>query len=128
MFSNSPMLAILRGVRKQKAFDKDSEIACHVVEGQEGKEISLAENEMRMAMHPADQFEAFKSLAHEGKGAKDIAARFGVTPTLVRQRLKLACVSPKFMQIYRDGQMSFDQLMAFRETKVYQYRAIVQGN
>ena len=50
------------------------------------------------------------------------------SPTLVRQRLKLACVSPKFMQIYRDGQMSFDQLMAFRETKVYQYRAIVQGN
>jgi hypothetical protein len=43
MFSNLPMLAILRGVRKQKAFDKDSEIACHVVEGQEGKEISLAE-------------------------------------------------------------------------------------
>ena len=32
------------------------------------------------------------------------------------------------MQIYRDGQMSLDQLMAFRETKVYQYRAIVQGN
>jgi ParB family chromosome partitioning protein len=83
---------------------------------------------MRMAMHPADQFEAFKSLADEGRGTEDIAARFGVTPTLVRQRLKLACVSPKFMQIYRDGQMSFDQLMAFRETKVYQYRAIVQGN
>jgi ParB family transcriptional regulator, chromosome partitioning protein len=98
MFSNLPMLAILRGVRKQKAFDKDSEIACHVVEGQEGKEISLAENEMRMAMHPADQFEAFKSLADEGQGAEDIAARFGLTPTLVRQRLKLACVSPKFMQ------------------------------
>ncbi len=98
MFSNLPMLAILRGVRKQKAFDKDSEIACHVVERQEGKEISLAENEMRMAMHPADQFEAVKSLADEGKGAEDIAARFGVTPTLVRQRLKLVCVSPKFMK------------------------------
>ena len=73
MFSNLPMLAILRGVRKQKAFDKDSEIACHVVEGQEGKEISLAENELRMPMHPADQFEAFKALADEGKGAEDIA-------------------------------------------------------
>jgi ParB family transcriptional regulator, chromosome partitioning protein len=128
MFSSLPMVAISRDLRKQKAFDKDLEIACHVVEGQEGKEISLAENELRLAMHPADQFEALKSLAAEGKGAEDIAARFGVTPTLVRQRLKLACVSPKFMQIYRDGQMSFDQLMAFRETKVYQYRAIVQGN
>ena len=60
MFSNLPMLAILRGVRKQKAFDKDSEIACHVVEGQEGKEISLAENEMRMAMHSGRPVRGFQ--------------------------------------------------------------------
>ena len=84
MFSNLPMLAILRGVRKQKAFDKDSEIACHVVEGQEGKEISLAENEMRLPMHPADQFDAFKKLADDGKGREEIAARFGTTPKISR--------------------------------------------
>ena len=111
---------------KRKEIKKTEPVRCVHDIAHNAHEISLAENEMRM--HPADQFEAFKSLADEGKGAEDIAARFGVTPTLVRQRLKLACVSPKFMQIYRDGQMSFDQLMAFRKTKVYQYRAIVQGN
>jgi ParB family transcriptional regulator, chromosome partitioning protein len=74
-------------------------------------------------------FSASNRAGHRSRrDVPSIAARFGVTPTLVRQRLNLACVSPKFMQIYRDGRMSFDQLMAFRETKVYQYRAIAQGN
>jgi len=69
-------------------------------------------------MHPADQFEAFKKLAEErGFGAEEIAARFGVTPHVVRQRLRLGAVSPKLMQIYRDGDLALDQLMAFAITE-----------
>ena len=70
---------------------------------EDAAEISLAENEMRQAMHPADQFEAFKALIDAGHGTEDVAARFGVTPTVVRQRLKLAAVSPKLMALYREG-------------------------
>ena len=47
-------LTALKLLVKQKAFDKDSEIACNVIDHTDGKEISLAENEMRTAMHPAD--------------------------------------------------------------------------
>ena len=108
--------AALKLLVKHKLYDKDAEIACNVIDHPDGKEISLAENEMCIAMHPADQFEAFKALADEGKGTEEIAGRFGVTPTLVRQRLKRACVSPKLMQVYRDGEMSLDQLMAFTLT------------
>ena len=69
-------------------------------------------------MHPADQFEAFKKLADErGFGAEEIAARFGVTPHVVRQRLRLGAVSPKLMQVYRDGDLALDQLMAFAITE-----------
>lgn len=69
-------------------------------------------------MHPADQFEAFKKLAEErGFGAEEIAARFGVTPHVVRQRLRLGAVSPKLMQVYRDGDLGLDQLMAFAITE-----------
>jgi len=65
-------------------------------------------------MHPADQFEAFKKLAEErGFGAEEIAARFGVTPHVVRQRLRLGAVSPRLMQAYRDGELTLEQLMAF---------------
>ena len=59
-------------------------------------------------MHPADQFEAFKKLADErGFGAEDIAARFGVTPHVVRQRLRLSAVSPRLIEAYRNGEMGF---------------------
>jgi ParB family transcriptional regulator, chromosome partitioning protein len=69
-------------------------------------------------MHPADQFEAFKKLAEErGFGAEEIAARFGVTPHVVRQRLRLGSVSPKLMQVYRDGGLTLEQLMAFAITE-----------
>jgi ParB family chromosome partitioning protein len=69
-------------------------------------------------MHPADQFEAFKKLAEErGLGAEEIAARFGVTPHVVRQRLRLGALSPKLMQIYRNGDLALDQLMAFAITE-----------
>jgi ParB family chromosome partitioning protein len=68
---------------------------------------------MRQAMHPADQFEAFKALIDSGHGIEDVAARFGVAPTVVRQRLKLAAVSPMLMVLYRKASMSLDQMMAF---------------
>jgi ParB family chromosome partitioning protein len=46
-------------------------------------------------------------------GAEEIAARFGVTPRILRQRLRLVAVSPKLMQVYRDGGLTLDQLSAF---------------
>jgi ParB family chromosome partitioning protein len=68
-------------------------------------------------MHPADQFEAFRELAeHRGWGAEEIAARFGVTAHVVKQRMRLGAVNPKLMQVYRDGDLTLDQLMAFAVT------------
>ena len=106
-------LAALKYLAKQKKIAADYGVACEVREGADATEISLAENEMREAMHPADQFEAFKKLAEDGKGEEEIAARFGVTPHTVRQRLKLAVVSPKLIAAYRKGAMTLDCLMAF---------------
>ncbi|MCQ8811537.1 chromosome partitioning protein ParB, partial [Escherichia coli] len=57
-------------------------------------EDSMAENAMREALHPLDQFRAFKALADAGMPPADIAARFFVTETIVRQRLRLAGISP----------------------------------
>jgi ParB family chromosome partitioning protein len=105
--------AALKLLAKRKAIRKDAPIGCNVLASEDATEISLAENEMRQAMHPADQFEAFKALIDAGHGAEDVAARFGVTPTVVRQRLKLAAVSPVLMNLYREAEMTLDQLMAF---------------
>ena len=77
-------------------------------------------------MHPADQFEAFKKLADErGFGAEEIAARFGVTAQVVRQRLRLGAVSPKLMQVYRDGELTLDQLTAFALTEDHARQEVV---
>jgi ParB family transcriptional regulator, chromosome partitioning protein len=46
----------------------------------------------------------FKKLADErGASAEDIAARFGATAHVVRQRLRLATISPKLMQLRSGG-------------------------
>ncbi len=104
---------LLKLLAKQKALAKDAPIPCNVLDGESDTEISLAENEMRLAMHPADQCAAFRKLIDEGMGLEEVAARFGVTPTLVRQRLKLAGVSPVLMALYREGALTLDQMMAF---------------
>src|SRR6185312_1284858 len=67
-------------------------------------------------MHPADEFEAFRQLIVAGQGIEDVAARFGVTPLVVQRRLKLANVSPKFITLYREGEMTLEHLMAFAVT------------
>jgi len=55
-------------------------------------EMSLAENTIRLAMHPATSFEAFAALIDQGESAADVASRFGVEESLVLKRMKLACV------------------------------------
>ena len=103
---------LLRAKRKQ--ITKTEPVRCLIDTEHNAFEISLAENAVRSDMHPADQFEAFFALhAEHGMNAEDIAARFGVTPAVVRLRLKLAAVSPKLIQVYRDGDMNLDQLTAF---------------
>ena len=111
-------LAALKHLAKTEKQDEDkSQIPCSVIEGDEdAHEISLSEIEMRAAMHPADQFEAFRKLADEGQGSDTIAAKFGVTPRVVEQRLKLAVVSPKLIKAYRDEGMTLEHLMAFMLT------------
>jgi ParB family chromosome partitioning protein len=98
-------LAALNRLAKAKLIPADWGVPCNEIEIEgdiPSEEISLAGNEMRAAMHPADKFEAFKKLADEGQGRATIAAKFGVTPRVVEQRLKLAVVSPKLMKAFRN--------------------------
>jgi ParB family chromosome partitioning protein len=102
---------------KRKEIKPDEPVRCILDTEHSATEISLAENAIRCDMHPADQYEAFAKLHNEdGMSAEDIAARFGVTAAVVRQRLKLGAVSPKLMTLYRKGDMNLDQLSAFAIT------------
>ena len=102
---------------KRKEIKKDEPIPCILDTEHNAVEISLAENAIRNNMHPADEYEAFALLHEQEKmTAEDIAARFGVTAAVVRQRLKLGAVSPALLTLYRAGDMNLDQLTAFTIT------------
>jgi ParB family chromosome partitioning protein len=77
---------------------------------------SLAENTQREALHPLDQFQAFQALREKGRSEDEIAAAFFVTPAVVRQRLKLASVSPRLLDTYAEDGMRLEQVMAFTVT------------
>ena len=109
-------LAALKRLAKENLIQMDYPVPCNVLGTENGAEISLAENVVRQAMHPADQFEAFAALAEQGNDAEEIAARFGVSSAHVRKMLRLASVSPALMTVYREGGMTLEQLMAFTVT------------
>jgi ParB family transcriptional regulator, chromosome partitioning protein len=104
---------------KQKRLAKTAPVPCIVCEtGGEisAEEDSLAENVHRVALHPLDQFRAFQTLREQKLSEVDIAAIFFVSPQVVKQRLRLAAVSPKLLDVYADDGMSLEQLMAFSVT------------
>ena len=101
---------------KQKRMAKTQAVPCVVRTDGLAEEDSLAENVQRVALHPLDQFRAFQTLRDQGLGEEDIAARFFVSPAVVKQRLKLAAVSPRLLDLYAEDAMTLEQLMAFTVT------------
>jgi ParB family chromosome partitioning protein len=106
-------LAALKLLAKRKKLDRDHRVSCLVVHADDAVEVSLAENFVRLPLHPADQCDAFAALCRDGKSADEIASRFGITVRFVQQRLKLAAVSPQLIAEYRAGAMTLEQLTAF---------------
>lgn len=88
-------------------------VPCLVVEDHRAYEASLAENTIRQAMHPADEFEAFRTLIDgQGLAIAELAERFGKATRYVEQRLRLGNVAPKLLDEYRAGNANLDQMMA----------------
>ena len=101
---------------KQKRLAKTAPVPCVVREGGIAEEDSLAENVQRAPLHPLDQFRAFQALREKGQSEEEIAAAFFVGVNVVKQRLRLAAVSEKLLDVYAEDGMSLDQLMAFTVT------------
>lgn len=102
---------------KAKRLAKTAPVPCIVKEDGIAEEDSLAENTQREALHPVDQFRAFKTLIDKGLTEEEIAARFFVAPPVVKQRLRLAAVSETLIDAYVAEEMTLEQLMAFTVTE-----------
>ena len=101
---------------KQKRLAKTAPVPCVVRDPSTqilAEDDSLAENTQRVALHPLDQFRAFLDMRNKGMTEEEIAAAFFTTVQVVRQRLRLATVSPVLLDIYAEDGMTLEMLMAF---------------
>ena len=101
---------------KQKRLAKTAPIPCVIRLDGIAEEDSLAENVQRAPLHPLDQFRAFLAMREKGQSEEEIAAAFFVSVAVVKQRLRLASVSPKLLDVYAEDDLTLDQLMAFTVT------------
>ena len=101
---------------KQKRMTKTQLVPCVIRDDGLAEDDSLAENDERVGLHPLDQFRTFKLLRDGGMSEDDIAARHFVSSAIVKQRLRLASVSPKLHEVYAEDGMTLEQLMAFSVT------------
>jgi ParB family chromosome partitioning protein len=97
-------------------YNKEQEINCRLVNEEEARAMSLAENSGREAMHPADLVVAYRDLTFAGKSPDEIAPLFGVSPLTVKRYLKLAHVSPMILALYADDEIDFEQISALALT------------
>ena len=98
---------------KQNVLPKTTMLPCLVRDAENATELSLSENVLRQAMHPADEFAAFQAMIDDGLTQADIAAHFGISIRRVRLRLRLAGVAPALIAHYRAGSLTLDDMMAF---------------
>lgn len=106
-------LQAIHSLQEEGKLPQDYTVPCQVVTEESAPEMSLAENVVRLAMHPADQFEAFAELIGKGHTAAEVAVRFGIEESLVHKRMKLAHIAPELFQKYRDDELTLECLMAF---------------
>ena len=110
-------LAAMKALAEDGTIDADHPVPCLVAaDPAMAGELSLAENIVRIAMHPADQVIAFSKLADAGLSVGSIAARFGTSERLVEQRLRLGNVAPDLLDAYRADEIDLEVLKAFSVT------------
>ena len=109
-------LAALKALAENGTLHADHPVPCKIAPNGNAGELSLAENVVRIAMHPADQVVAFAALAGAGVTVSAIAARFGVSERTVEQRLRLGNAAPELLDAYRAETIDLETLMAFAVT------------
>jgi ParB family transcriptional regulator, chromosome partitioning protein len=103
-------------------------IPCLEIETGNAVQASMAENFIREAMHPYDEFMAFRSLHDEGKTIDAIADAFSVTVSVIERRLKLLTAAPALLLLYKAQEISTEQLVALCATDSHELQCAVWEN
>ena len=100
-------LRALEGLRDAGEIPDTYPVPVHEIGLGVAQEAALAANIVRVPLHEADQYEAFKSLADEGLTEAAIASRFAIDTKRVRRILALGRLSPMILQAWRDGRLGY---------------------
>ncbi len=106
-------LKILQKLAAEGVIDADHPVPCLVKKPATAIEVSLIENTIRAAMHPADEFVAMAALVDAGEAIEAVATRFGVSERHVKQRLRLGKLAPELLDAFRAGDISLEVVTAF---------------
>ncbi|SHO65853.1 chromosome partitioning protein, ParB family [Pseudoxanthobacter soli DSM 19599] len=120
-------LAALRRLQGEQRLYQDEAAPCVLQSQQLAGEISLAANVMRLPLHPADQYEAFRALADDGQSEADIAARFGLDTRAVRRTLALGRLHPVVLDGWRAGRIDAAEAQLFTLARDQGHQAEVYG-
>ncbi|WP_234833333.1 ParB/RepB/Spo0J family partition protein [Sinorhizobium meliloti] len=113
VIAGSRRFAALTLLAKQGRIDKSALVPCNVRSGDDNDtEISLAENTQREAMSIVEEILGYRQLVEDGMTPETIASRFGQSIVTVRQRLKLAHLSPRILDELGADAISLDQVKA----------------
>jgi ParB family chromosome partitioning protein len=105
-------LRALQRLAQRGALPDDEQILCNVVPVEKARAVSVAENSGRADMSVVDTIIAFAGMVQDGASVDEIAVAFGIAPITVKRRLKLANVSPRLFDLFREGELELDQLQA----------------
>lgn len=96
---------------------------------------SVAENEQRAAMHPAEQITGFRTLAEMGKTPAQIGDELGFGSRHVQRMLKLSGLAPSLLKLLAEDQLDVEQCQALclendpsRQVAAYESVKEVWGN
>ena len=114
----------MRALMLDGRLPEDHPVPCMIEPREDARETSLSENLHRVAMNPADEFDAFAAIVaqeeHRGTFHEDAIAlcakRFGVTVKHVAGRLRLAALAPEILDALRKGNLGVESAKAYAGT------------
>lgn len=121
-----PKVMIVGGGRRYQALmklwedgrlDGTFQVPVLIRDVEEAVELSLAENLQQRTMSAADEYLAFKALIDTGHySPATLAARFGFSERVVKQRLRLADLAPEILEALAARRITIDAAYAYATT------------
>lgn len=103
-------------------------VVVKVVDEDNARAISYAENGQRSNLTPADQLANFREMAEEGTPVEQIAAILGYRTAHVKKCLKLTTVAPQLQELLKTDKITLDQLAALAATDDHERQIQVWNN